>query len=81
MSDKSQRDPVERAFARFRARGRVADLAEVFDRSAPSLLLLACHFTRDAQSAEDIVQATFLHLLEHHDSFDPGRPQIGRAHV
>lgn len=74
MSDKSQRDPVERAFARFRARGRVADLAEVFDRSAPSLLLLACHFTRDAQSAEDIVQATFLHLLEHHDSFDPGRP-------
>jgi DNA-directed RNA polymerase specialized sigma24 family protein len=69
----SDSDP-ERDFLRFRARHEPAALARVFDATAPKLLLLAAHLARDASSAEDLVQVTFLAALKDADSYDARRP-------
>jgi hypothetical protein len=49
--------PDDRDFARYRATGDAAALAAVFDRTAPKLLLLASHWTRDPATAEDLQQS------------------------
>jgi len=64
---------LDRLFLRYRGDGDAAALGEVFDRAAPELLRLAMHLMRDAQEAEDVVQATFLAAIEGAESFDDSR--------
>jgi RNA polymerase sigma factor (sigma-70 family) len=58
------KETLEQCFARFRATADPAALAAVFDRTAPELLRLATHLTRDVHRAEDLVQATFIVAIE-----------------
>ncbi|MBK8979928.1 MAG: sigma-70 family RNA polymerase sigma factor [Planctomycetes bacterium] len=61
-----------RPSARGAATGAPEDLARVFDRLAPRLLLLAAHVA--GERAEDLVQATFLRAIEIADRHDGQRP-------
>lgn len=70
-----QRSP-DSAFRRFRDRGDPAALAVVFDRTAPELLRLARHLADDVATAEDLVQATFLTVLERAADHDGQRPVL-----
>ncbi len=65
-------DP-ESEFRNFLANGSLTALARVFDVVAPQLLLLAHQLVRDAASAEDLVQETFLAAIENADRFDRDR--------
>lgn len=66
--------PLEALFERFRAHGDVAALAQVFDRTAPSLVALAHHLVRDRAEADDLVQSTFVAAIEGAATFEAGRP-------
>ena len=61
-------------FERYRARGDVDALAELFDDLAPALLKLARHLDRSRSEAEDVVQATFLAAIERAATYDRARP-------
>jgi RNA polymerase sigma factor (sigma-70 family) len=63
-----------RLFRQFRERKDGHALARIFDAKARELLGVAVHLVRDAQEAEDLVQATFLAAMERADSFDDGEP-------
>ena len=63
-------DP-DRAFRRFLRSAHSADLAQVFDATAPELLDVARYLTRGSPEAEDLVQSTFLVALEQRSEFDP----------
>lgn len=69
-------NPIDAAFARFRRSGDADALAAVFDATAPRLLLVAMHLSRDAQAAEDLVQTTFLQAMRDRDGYDPSRPVL-----
>jgi RNA polymerase sigma-70 factor (ECF subfamily) len=64
---------LEELFARFRDRGDVAALGEVFDATAPDLARIARRITRDRSEAEDVLQSTFLAAIEGAKSFESGR--------
>lgn len=64
----------DKLFAQYQQSGDPADLAAVFDLTAPKLLLLAIHLTGDELGAEDLVQNTFVKLIENASSYDPNRP-------
>ncbi|MBK7877637.1 MAG: sigma-70 family RNA polymerase sigma factor [Planctomycetes bacterium] len=57
-------------FLAWRDRRKPADLATVFDRTAPELLRVALHLVGDAATAEDLVQGTFLTAMEKAHAFD-----------
>jgi RNA polymerase sigma-70 factor, ECF subfamily len=57
-------------FVRFRDRGDTRALGELFDALSPELLRVARHLARDKAEAEDLVQATFLTVMEHPERFD-----------
>ena len=63
----------ERLFERFRRRRGAGSLAQVFDRTAPALMRLALHLSRDRHVAEDLVQQTFLTAIETADRWDRER--------
>jgi len=65
---------AEAAYAEFRRSGSPRAMAEVFDRTAPGLLLFARRLVRDASSAEDLVQQTFLRAIERANTFHDGCP-------
>ena len=65
---------LDRWLARYRDRRDVAALGRLFDATAGDLLRLARHLVRDEAEAEDLVQATFLALLEHPERYDDERP-------
>jgi RNA polymerase sigma-70 factor (ECF subfamily) len=67
------RGQLEHDFAEFRRTGGAAALGRVFDRAAPELLIVAGHVARDAASAEDLVQGTFLAACKHAQGWDPQR--------
>src|SRR5688500_6217951 len=69
----SDRTP-EVHLARYRAEGRPGDLAALFDATGPELFRLALHLCPDAATAEDVLQETFLVVLERASAWDPGRP-------
>jgi len=64
---------LESLFERYSARGELAALGEVFDRTSGGLLALAVHLVHDPVEAEDLVQATFLASIEGAASFQAGR--------
>ena len=64
---------LDRLFERFRRKGDLRALGEVFDAVAPELYRLAVHLTRDLHQAEDMVQATFLAAIESRDRYDAKR--------
>lgn len=61
-------------FARYRASGNPGDLGRVFDECAPGLLRIARRLARDAAGAEDLLQETFLAVIEHAGAWDSSRP-------
>ncbi len=63
---------ADAAFARFCREHDVTALAEVFDATAPRLILVAVHLAGD--EAEDLLQTTFLEAIRNADRFEPGRP-------
>ncbi len=62
-------DPLTRRFEDFRDHGDAAALAEVFDSTATGLLRVAMHLLRDRNSAEDLVQQTYLTAIERAATF------------
>src|SRR5262245_45039033 len=66
-------EKLDRPFDRFRSKGDVAALAEVFDATAPELYRVAVHLTRDLHEAEDLVQSTFLAAIENRNAYDARR--------
>jgi RNA polymerase sigma factor (sigma-70 family) len=62
----------EQLFERYRERGDVDALGELFDLTAPDLLSLAVRLAPSVGEAEDLVQATFLALLERPRAFKRG---------
>lgn len=61
-------------FDRWRARGDADALARVFDARAPALMRSAVHLVGDVNTAEDLVQETFLTALRRADHYDVARP-------
>lgn len=57
-------ESVDLLFRRFQRSGDPRAIAEVYDRVAPELLLVAAHFGQRETDAEDLVQATFLAAIE-----------------
>ncbi len=64
---------VERWLVRFRETGDPGALGKVFDATAGELLGVARHLVGDGGEAEDLVQATFLALMEHPERYDGRR--------
>jgi RNA polymerase sigma factor (sigma-70 family) len=64
---------LERRFDRFRRTGDPAALAQVFDATAPEVLRVAHHLTRDASAAEDLLQRTFVTAIERAPTWDASR--------
>lgn len=60
-------------FERFRSRGDVKALGEVFDSLAPELLAVARRLVAGANEAEDLVQATFVTAIEKASEYDEER--------
>jgi RNA polymerase sigma factor (sigma-70 family) len=67
---------ADRLFRRYRATGDPRLLGRVFDRTAPELLRVAVHLSRDRHAAEDAVQATFLAAIEKRAQWHPARPLL-----
>ena len=68
--------PPEVLLEGFRSTGHPRDLAALFDATAPDLFRLALHLVPDAATAEDVLQETFLAVLEHAREYEPGRPAL-----
>ncbi|HGY92389.1 MAG TPA: sigma-70 family RNA polymerase sigma factor [Planctomycetes bacterium] len=63
---------LTKLYLRFRKTRDPESLARIFDECAPDLLRLAHHLSPQAADAEDLVQATFLAMIESVDRFRPG---------
>ncbi|MEM9800469.1 MAG: RNA polymerase sigma factor [Planctomycetota bacterium] len=61
---------IEFHFSRFRRRGDPRSLGRVFDLTAGELATIARQLVRDPETAEDVVQATFLTAIEKAHVFD-----------
>ncbi len=64
---------LDSLFRRYRTRGDVAALGQLFDAAAPELLRVARHLCPDEAAAEDVLQATFETALEKGAEFEEGR--------
>lgn len=64
---------LTKLFIRFRDAGDSNALGGLFDALSPELLRVARHLARDEAEAEDLVQATFLTVMEHPQRFEPTR--------
>lgn len=69
--------PEDRHFSAFRRTGDPDELARVFDATAPKLLRVGVHLTRDPHAAEDLLQATFLTAIESASDHSEDVPVIG----
>ncbi len=61
---------LEDQFQRYRQRGDVAALADVFDRTAPEVLRVAHHMVRDSAQAEELLQETFVAAIRSAEAYD-----------
>lgn len=64
---------ADRLFRRFQKTGDPRLLGQVFDRTAPELLRVALHLSRDRHRAEDLLQSTFLTAIEKAAQYDAER--------
>ena len=64
---------LDRLFLRYRSRGDVRALGEVFDASSQELLRVASNLVRDPGEVDDLLQATFLTALERAERWDASR--------
>jgi RNA polymerase sigma-70 factor (ECF subfamily) len=62
--------------ARYRGEGRPAHLAALFDIASPELFQLALRLCPDAATAEDVLQETFVVVIERAEAWDPARPAM-----
>ncbi|MDF1799334.1 MAG: sigma-70 family RNA polymerase sigma factor [Planctomycetota bacterium] len=69
----AKNDP-ETLLERYATDGDVGALAQLFDGLAPDLTRLATQLVGDAHLAEDIVQETFLAVVERPEAYDRTRP-------
>lgn len=69
----AKNDP-ETLLERYATDGDVGALAQLFDGLAPDLTRLATQLVGDAHLAEDIVQETFLTVVERPEAYDRTRP-------
>ncbi|HEX6813493.1 MAG TPA: sigma-70 family RNA polymerase sigma factor [Planctomycetota bacterium] len=67
---------VEDLFEQWRRRGDHRALAALFDRTAPELWRVARHLSRNASEAEDLLQGTFLAVMESADRFRAGQALV-----
>lgn len=67
---------LETLFERFRSRGDVGALGEVFDRTAAELFKLGIRLARDPGVAEELLQQTFLEAIERRERYDATRPLV-----
>ncbi|MBP8300165.1 MAG: sigma-70 family RNA polymerase sigma factor [Planctomycetes bacterium] len=72
MDERTERR-AEAAYAEYRRTRGPRAMAEVFDLTAGELLLLARRLARNAATAEDLVQQTFVRAIERAEQFDPER--------
>ncbi len=63
---------LEQRFLAFRASGDPELMAAVFDATAAKLGKLAAHLCRDTSEVEELVQATFVAVLEERDRYRAG---------
>lgn len=75
--DNDAMDPATERFLRYRQRGDLAALGQVFDELAPRLLGLALHLLGNAADAEDALQAAFVRAMQKATTFDPAHPVTG----
>ena len=66
----------EALLARFREGGHPRDMAALFDATSADLFRLALHLVPDAATAEDVLQETFLAVLDGSAAYEPGRPAM-----
>ena len=59
---------------RYRETRDPEDLGRLFDAVAPGLFRIARSVVGDAAAAEDVLQETFLAVIEGVETFDPARP-------
>jgi RNA polymerase sigma factor (sigma-70 family) len=64
---------LARKFERYRRRGDVAALGDVFDAVAPELARAASHLVHESSEVDDLIQATFLTAIEKAHSWDGTR--------
>ena len=69
--------PIDELYRRYLKSKAPKDLAPVFQKLAPRLLAAARRSGLDAQGAEDVVQETFLAVIEAEDRFDSERSFLG----
>ncbi len=67
---------LEQRFERWRSHGDLEALSEVIDGASPELYELAARLAPDVAQAEDLVQATFLALLEKPRAWDGKRALV-----
>ncbi len=70
------RTKIEQSFVKYQQTREPKYLAAVFDATAADLLLTAIHLADDSDSAEDLVQATFLTVIQRARDHDLGRPLL-----
>ncbi len=68
--------PIDQAFVRFQKTGDSDAMAQVFDATAPALERMAHYLVPDSNTADDLVQATFLTAIERRERYDPKRSRV-----
>ncbi len=62
---------IDKAFLQYQRTGNPEHLGEVFEETAPQLLRMALHLVPDVNTAEELLQATFLVAIEHRQDYKP----------
>ncbi|MGK0156218.1 MAG: RNA polymerase sigma-70 factor (ECF subfamily) [Neolewinella sp.] len=69
-------DPTNRRFRHYCRTGDPDALADVFDRTAGQLMRVALWLTGNRTDAEDLLQRTFLQVIETREQFRIGQPAL-----
>ena len=70
-------EALEEQLARYQKTRDPALMAGIFEQTAPQLWQLAMHLARVPTDADDLLQRTYLAVLESVDRYDPDRPAMG----
>jgi RNA polymerase sigma-70 factor (ECF subfamily) len=72
-----EQDPTENALIQRWQRGEANAFDELYTRHAPAIYRLGWAMLQQSQSAEDVVQETFLRAHKARQRFDPSRASLG----